>query len=110
MNVFTCDGLGVERDDDSELLSESVHNVTGNPHVVSDINTKAGTNLVFPLSRHHFSVDTSDLNASIEASAVVSLNQGSSESFVSTSTAVVGTLGSGETTLGPSERGVIKCE
>jgi len=106
----SADGLGVERDDDAELLSESVHDETGHPHVVSYINSETGSNLVLPLSRHDLSVDTGDLNSGVQACSVVGFYEWATERFVGTSTAVVGSLGGGETSLGPSEGGVVESE
>jgi len=108
--VTLGDGLGVEGDDDGESLSESVHEVTGNPEVVTDGDTQAGTNLELPLAGHNLSVDTSDLHTSVQAGSVVGLNQGTSEDLVDTNTAVVGTLGGRETATGPAEGGTIDGE
>ena len=105
-----CDGLGVERDDHTELLSESVHDEARDPHVVSSIHTNAWANLVLPLAWHDLSVDPSNLHASVQASSVVSLNEGAAKRFVRSSTAVVGTLRGGETSLGPSKRCVVEGE
>jgi len=104
----TLNGLGVERADHTELLSETVHDVSGQPHVVTSIHTDTWSDLVLPLTGHHLTVDSSNLDTSVQAGTVVSLDEVATESLVSSHTAIVGSLGSGVTTLGPSEGCVVK--
>lgn len=46
----------------------------------------------FYLSRHHFSIDSTNIDSCIDASLVVRINNIPSESFISTNTAIVGAL------------------
>ena len=66
------------------------------------VDTLAGTDLVFPLSRHDFSIGTRNLNTSVHAGLVVCLNDITAVDTTSTDTAVVRTLRARETTLGPA--------
>ena len=50
--VVGGDGLGVKRDDNTLLLTDTVEKEAGQVHLVARINTNAGTNLVFPLPGH----------------------------------------------------------
>lgn len=104
------DGLGVEGHDDTELLSESVHDEAGDPHVVSDVDAKAGSDLVLPLAGHDLSVDTGDLDSGVQAGSVVCLYERATKRSVCSSTTVVGALGGGETSLGPAEGDVVEGE
>lgn len=95
----------MERDLDAELLSNTVEEVAGNPEVVTHLNTLAGANLELPLGRENLGVDTRDLDTSVQAGAVVSLNDVTAVDLAGTNTAVVRTLGARETTLGPAVGG-----
>lgn len=66
------------------------------------LDTSAGANLVLPLGGHDLGVDTGDVDAGIQASAVVSLDDVTAVDLAGADTAVVGTLGTGETVLGPA--------
>jgi hypothetical protein len=101
-------GLRVEGHYHAEFLSESVHDVARDPQVVTDFYAQAWAHLVLPLARHDLRVDSSDLDPCIQACSVVCLNEGASECLISPSTAVIGSLGSGVTSSGPPERGVIE--
>ena len=46
-----CNGLGIEADDDVELLSYTTEDPPGHPQVISHLDTLAGSNLVLPLSK-----------------------------------------------------------
>jgi len=67
--------LGVEGNLDTPLLGKTDEEVTGHPEVITHLDTLAGTNLELPLGRHDLGVDTTDLDARVQADAVVSLNQ-----------------------------------
>jgi len=107
---LALDGLGLERDADTEFLSNTVENETGHPEVVTHVDARARANLVLPLRWHHLSVDTGEVDTSVETGAVVSLNDVTAVDLASTDTAVVGTLGTGETTTGPAVRPAISTE
>lgn len=100
----SLEGLGVERNLDTKLLSDSVEEVSGHPELIGHGDTLARANLVLPLRRHDLSVDTGDVDTGVETGSVVCLNNVSGENLAGTDTTVVRTLGSGETVLGPSDR------
>lgn len=70
------------------------------------VNAKAGSDLEFPLSRHHLSVRTRDENTSIQASLVMGLDNVTTEDLASTDTTVVWTLRTRETIEWPAVRSV----
>lgn len=76
--------------------------------MITNVNTKAGPDLVLPLSGHNLSVDTSNLNSSVKTSTIVGFNKRATESLICSSTTIIGSLGSRETTLRPSEGCVVK--
>lgn len=96
------DGLGSEGDLGTELLSNAVKNEAGHPELVAHGDVVAGTNLVFPLSGHDFSVGAGDVDVGVQAGLVVSLDDVTAEDLAGTYTAVVGTLRSREAVLGPA--------
>lgn len=65
-------------------------------------NALARTNLVFPLSGHDLGVGAGNLNTSVQAGPVVSLNNVTAHDLASAVTAVVRALGSWVTALGPA--------
>ena len=67
--------LGVEGDLDAPLLGKADEEVTGHPEVVTHLNTLTRANLELPLGRHDLGVDTADFDTSVQADAVVSLNE-----------------------------------
>ncbi|KAF1760484.1 hypothetical protein GCK72_008733 [Caenorhabditis remanei] len=102
--ITHCDfWLGIERDTNSEHLSDTVENVSGDPELISHIDSFAGSNLVFPLSWSYFRVCTEDVNTGMKACAVVSLDDFASESTVGANTAVILSLWCWVTMLRPSE-------
>lgn len=58
--------------------------------------------MVLPLGGHDLSVGTRDVDTSVEAGLVVSLDNVSAEDLAGTDTTVVRTLGSREAVLGPA--------
>ena len=104
------DGLGVERDGDSELFAHSLEEVTGNPQLVSGGNTFDRTNLVLPLSRHDLGVDTGEGDVGMETGLGMGLDNLAAKRGVGSNGAVVGALGSGESTLGPAEGPLVSGE
>jgi len=107
---FTLDGLGLERDADAELFSDTVEEETGHPEVVTHLNASARADLVLPLGRHDLSVDTGDLDTGVQASTVVSLDNVTAVNLAGTDTAVVRALSTRETTTGPAVRPAISAE
>jgi len=118
----TRNGLGGESDLDTKVLGNTVKDETGHPELITNcitmlalkanstrqqaqltVNTLARTDLVLPLGGHNLSIGTRDVDTGVEASHVVSLNDITAEDSASADTAVVRTLGSGETVLGPAE-------
>ncbi len=99
---FTLDGLGLKGNFDTELLSDTVEEETGQPKVVTHLNACARANLVLPLGRHDLGVDTRDLDTSIETGTVVGLDDVTAVDLAGTDTTVVRALSTGETALGPS--------
>lgn len=129
--------LRVERDLDAPFFADAEEQESCHCQVISHLNSEAGSDLELPLGRHNFSVDTGDLDTSVEAGSVVSLdgitgedlagtcissnavsahcaldgNQFlTEEAFLLTDTAVVWTLRTWETSLGPSIRSTIVVE
>lgn len=66
--------FGVKGDDDTPLLSDTSEEETGHPEMVTHGDTLTRANLELPLRRHDFCVDTADVDTSVEASTVMSLN------------------------------------
>ena len=115
------DGLGSERNLNTEFLSDAVKEPTSHPEVIahySNISTGAlkeigefpshtfdtltWTDLEFPLGRHNLCIDTRNLDARVQASLVMCLYNITAEDFGSPNPAVVRSLWSGETTLWPA--------
>ena len=96
--------LGGERDVNVEVLSDASKNVARHPKVITDGNAFNRADLVFPLAGHNLSVGTRDFDSSVEASLVVSVSDSTTEAIGSADRAVVGTLGTGVTILGPAKR------
>ena len=74
------------------------------------INTLARTDLEFPLGGHDFSIDTRDLDTSVQTSLVVSLDDISAVDLAGSYTTVVRSLRPRETLLGPAIRSAVKTE
>jgi len=96
--------FGVKTDNDSEILGNSVKNVSGDPKFISHVNSFRWSNLVFPLGRHNLSIGSADSNSSVETSSVVSFDDISSEDFVSSNSTIVRSLWAWESALWPAER------
>jgi len=101
-NVHSRDWLGVERDLDTKVLSDSVEEVTSDPKLVTHGNSITRSDLELPLGWKDLSVDTRNPNAGVQASLVVGLNNVTAVDLAGTNTAVVWPLGTGETSLWPS--------
>lgn len=89
------DGLGIERHLDGELLSYAVQQETGEPELVAHLDADAGADLELPLGGHDFGVGSRDLNAGVQAGAVVRFDNVAHDNLSGTDTAVVRTLRGG---------------
>mmetsp|Transcript_43594 Transcript_43594/g.76881 ORF Transcript_43594/g.76881 Transcript_43594/m.76881 type:complete len:321 (+) Transcript_43594:465-1427(+) len=98
------DGLGVIGNNHTKVLAHAGQQVARHPHVVTRVNSHRGTHLILPLARHHLSINTRDVDASIQAGLVMGLHYGSAVGILSTITAIVRALGKRVTRLGPAER------
>jgi len=76
--------LGVERHLDTPLLSNADKEVTSHPEMVTHGDALAGANLELPLRGHNLGVDTADVDASVQAGAVVGLDQITGKDLAST--------------------------
>lgn len=68
-------GLGVERHLDAPLLGNADQEEACHPEVVTHFDALARTYLELPLRGHDFSIDTTDVDASIETCTVVCFDQ-----------------------------------
>merc|ERR1711881_693641 len=98
----TWNWLGVEGDLGTKLLSDTVEEETGEPELITKLDTLTRTNLELPLGWHNLGVGTRDLDTSEQASLVVSLNNISAVDLASSDTTVVWSLWAGETSLWPA--------
>ena len=73
------EGFGVEGDLDAPHFRTTDEKVAGHPQMVTHRDTLARTDLELPLRGHHFSVDTRNLDASVQAGAVVGFDEVTSE-------------------------------
>jgi hypothetical protein len=79
----TGEGLGVEGDLDSPLFGDADEQEAGHPEVVTHRDTLARADLELPLGGHDFGVNTRDVDTSIQAGAVVGLDQITSKDLAS---------------------------
>mmetsp|Transcript_382 Transcript_382/g.724 ORF Transcript_382/g.724 Transcript_382/m.724 type:complete len:419 (+) Transcript_382:198-1454(+) len=97
--------LRVEGAVDLEVFADTHEDVAGHHKLVSGINSDARSNLVFLLSRHDFSVDSRDVDSSVQAGLVQRVGDGTSKVVFGSNRAVVRSLRTaGHATLRPSER------
>ena len=96
--------LWCKRDIHVEVLSDASENVSRHPQVVSDADSLAWSNLVFPLSWHDLCVCSRNIDSSIEASLVMNIRDDAAEAVVGSDRAVVWSLGSWVSICWPSER------
>ena len=78
---FALERLGMERNLDAPLLSNAGEEVASHPEVVTHGNALTGANLEFPLRRHNLGVDSTDVDARVEASAVMGFDEITGEDF-----------------------------
>jgi hypothetical protein len=81
---FSLQNFGVERHLDTPLLSDANQKISCHPEVIAHRDSFARTNLELPLRRHHLGVDTTDVDAGIQAGAVMSFDEVTSENFAGT--------------------------
>lgn len=78
---FALERFGVEGNLDAPLLSDANKKIPGHPKVVAHRNAFTRSHLELPLRRHHFSIDTADVDTSIEAGTIVCLNEVTRKDF-----------------------------
>jgi len=98
----TLDGLGVQGQDHSCDFCDTLQDVPGSPQLVGRCDTLRGADLELPLSGHHFSVDSADLDASVQAGLVMSVHNVTAPCLVGSGPAVVWALGAWVSSHGPS--------
>lgn len=94
--------LGVERNLDAEFFGNTVEEVTSDPKMITHLNAEAWANLEFPLGWENFSVDTADLDTGVEACLIVGFYYIPTIDVAGANSAVVWSLWSWETALGPA--------
>ena len=82
-SVPVLEELRVKRDRDTKIFSDSAKKVSGNPDLITDFNSKARTNLEFPLAWHDLTVSSGYLDASEEAGLVVIIDDSATIADVS---------------------------
>ncbi len=92
----------VEGDLRAEFFRDTVEEEARKPEVITHLDTEARTNLELPLSRHDFGVGARNLDTSVQASLVMSLNNVSAENLASANTTVVRALRSWEAIYWPT--------
>jgi len=102
-SIPVLEELGLKRDWDAEVLSNSAEKISGDPHGITDLLTNSWSNLILPHAGHDFSVSSRNLDSSEEASLVVSIHDSSTVANVGTNWAVVGSLRAWEARWRPSE-------
>jgi hypothetical protein len=74
----------------------------GHPELITHLNSLARSNLELPLGGHDLGVGARDLNACVKTGSVVSFDNVSTVDVVGADSAVVRSLGSWVSLLGPS--------
>jgi len=98
-----CEKLRRKRYINIVIFSNATEKISRNPKLISNFNTKTGTNLILPLTWHNLSVCSRNLNPCIETRLVVSINNWTAKSYVWTNRAVVRTLRTGIAIVRPTE-------
>ena len=81
---FALKRLGVEGDLDGPLLRDTDEEIARHPEVVTHGDTLTWANLELPLRGHDLGVDAGDVDTRVEASAVVCLDEITSEDLART--------------------------
>merc|ERR1712232_1410490 len=84
--------FGIEADGDAVHLADATHDIPAHPKMISRVCALARANLVLPLTRHHFSIDTRDCNTSIAACLVMRLHDLAAKAHIDASPTVVRSL------------------
>ena len=95
------DRLGLQGRVDIEVLGNAEQQPAGDPEVVADERRRKHTDLELPLTHHHFGVGALYTQPGLQAGGGVTLDDVPPRHFVAAHAAVVRTLWSGETGLGP---------
>jgi hypothetical protein len=106
----TSKRLGVEGDFYTPLFGDADEEEASHPEMVTHGDALARTNLELPLGRHDLGVDSGNVDTGIKARTVVCFDQITCKDLSGTDTAIIRTLGTGETALGPLEWLVIVIE
>ena len=104
------DRLGVQRDHYVKIFGDSVQEIPGHPEIISHVDSFARSYLELPLGGHNFGILTGDVDSRVEAGAVVGFDDITTEHTIGADSAIVRTLGAGETILGPSEGVIVGIE
>lgn len=80
-----------------------MNEVATHPQMIANINTFAGTDLVFKLARHYLNIGSRNLHTSVKASLVVSISDGTPKAHVGSNRAVVWTLVAWVTIIRPAK-------
>lgn len=83
------DGLGMNGHDNAEIFRDALQDVASNPEVVSHINAKTRTYLELKLTWSDFSIDTRNVDASIETGSVVRFHNITAKDLACTNTTIV---------------------
>ena len=89
------DRLGIDRHLGRELLGYAVQKEARQPQLVAHLDAHAGPDLELPLRRHHFGVGAGNLDARVEARAVVRFDDVALHDLAGADAAVVRALGGG---------------
>ena len=107
-SVPVTEELGLEAHRDTEVLSNTSHQVSGNPDLVTNLDSEARADLELPLTWHNLGICSRNLDLSEEASLVVSIDDGATVADVGTNRAVVRSLGAWVARRRPAEG--LNCE
>merc|ERR1712187_312029 len=64
---ITFSRLWTARNDNVVRLRDTIHDVACDSHVITNLGASARANLVFPLPRHYFGINASDLDSCLQA-------------------------------------------
>jgi hypothetical protein len=79
----------MDRNNNTKVFRNTLQKVTGHPEVVSHVDTFTRTNLILKLTWGDFSIDTRDINTSIQTSTVMSLNDIATKNLSCTYTTII---------------------
>lgn len=96
--------LGLEAHGQAEGLADAAEQIAAHPHVVANLDAKARTDLVLPLSGHDLRVGSRDFDAGEQTRLVVQVGNLAAEADVAAYRAVVRALLAGVAVGRPSQR------